>query len=65
MDRGDPLGVSDALLEVVPRPDEIDERGLERELGRFMARHLLAGTAPDVQTTCRFPRSLEPVGESE
>ncbi|WP_250563870.1 ABC1 kinase family protein [Sphaerisporangium fuscum] len=43
MDRGDPLGVSDALLEVVPRPDEIDEQRLERELGRFMARHLNGG----------------------
>ncbi|MGW4638527.1 ABC1 kinase family protein [Sphaerisporangium sp. NPDC004334] len=40
MDRGDPLGVADALLEVVPRPDEIDEARLERELGRFMARHM-------------------------
>ena len=26
IDRGDPVAVSDALLEVVPRPDEIDER---------------------------------------
>nr|BFE81009.1 hypothetical protein GCM10020093_036100 [Planobispora longispora] len=49
MDRGDPLGVSDALLEVVSRPEEIDERGLERELGRFMARHLVAGAASDAQ----------------
>ncbi|MFC4584902.1 ABC1 kinase family protein [Sphaerisporangium corydalis] len=44
MDQGDPLGVSDALLEVVPRPDEIDEQRLERELGRFMARHMSGGT---------------------
>ncbi|GAA3447836.1 ABC1 kinase family protein [Planomonospora venezuelensis] len=49
LDRGDPLGVGDALLEVVARPDEIDERELERELGRFMARHLVAGVTPDVQ----------------
>ncbi|GIH92710.1 ABC1 kinase family protein [Planobispora siamensis] len=49
MDRGDAPGVGDALLEVVERPDEVDERGLERELGRFMARYLTAGTAPDVQ----------------
>ncbi|WP_248965049.1 ABC1 kinase family protein [Sphaerisporangium perillae] len=46
MDRGDPLGVSDALLEVVPRPDEIDEQRLERELGRFMARHMSGGGVP-------------------
>ncbi|MFF0245984.1 ABC1 kinase family protein [Streptosporangium sandarakinum] len=49
LDRGDPLGVSDALLEVVPRPDEIDERELERELGRFMARHLSGGVVPDAR----------------
>ncbi|GGL13153.1 ABC1 kinase family protein [Planomonospora parontospora] len=49
LDRGDPLGVSDALLEVVARPDEIDERELERDLGRFMARHLVTGAAPDMR----------------
>ncbi|MEU9835701.1 AarF/UbiB family protein [Streptosporangium sp. NPDC048047] len=49
LDRGDPLGVGDALLEVVPRPDEIDERELERELGRFMARHLAGGAVPDAR----------------
>ncbi|GII62600.1 ubiquinone biosynthesis protein UbiB [Sphaerisporangium krabiense] len=49
MDRGDPLGVSDALLEVVPRPGEIDEPRLERELGRFMARHLNHGPAGGVR----------------
>jgi ubiquinone biosynthesis protein len=46
MDRGDPLAASDALLEVVPRPDEIDQERLERALGRFMARHLASGTHP-------------------
>ncbi|RIQ20720.1 ABC1 kinase family protein [Jiangella rhizosphaerae] len=39
VDRGDPLAVSDALLELVPRPDEIDQQGLERDIGRFMAKH--------------------------
>jgi ubiquinone biosynthesis protein len=39
VDRGDPLAVSDALLELVPRPDEIDQQRLERDIGRFMARH--------------------------
>lgn len=64
MDRGDPLGVSDALLEVVSRPDEIDERELERELGRFMARHLLAGTPPDVQMFGRLFRIVTSHGLS-
>ncbi|MBB2743846.1 UNVERIFIED_ORG: ubiquinone biosynthesis protein [Microbispora rosea subsp. rosea] len=47
LDLADPAGVGDALLELVPRPDEIDERELEREIGRFMARHLVPGIVPD------------------
>jgi len=49
VDRGDTLGVSDALLEVVVRPDEVDEQRLERVLGQFMARHLAPGTSPGVR----------------
>jgi ubiquinone biosynthesis protein len=40
VDRGDPLGTTDALLELVPRPDTVDEQLLERDLGRFLARHV-------------------------
>lgn len=40
VDRGDPLGTTDALLELVPRPDAVDEQVLERDLGRFLARHI-------------------------
>ncbi|MFI6290218.1 ABC1 kinase family protein [Nonomuraea sp. NPDC050790] len=43
LNRQDPLGVTDALLEVVPRPEDVDEAGLERALGQFMARHLGPG----------------------
>ena len=49
VDRGDTLAVSDALLEVVVRPDEVDEQRLERVLGQFMARHLAPGTNPGVR----------------
>jgi ubiquinone biosynthesis protein len=49
MDRSDPLAASDALLEVVPRPDEIDQQRLERALGQFTARHLGPGMNPGVQ----------------
>lgn len=49
VDRGDTLAVSDALLEVVVRPDEVDEQRLERVLGQFMARHLAPGTNPSVR----------------
>ncbi|MCE6998053.1 AarF/UbiB family protein [Saccharothrix sp. S26] len=47
VDRGDPAGLRDALLELVTRPDEIDEQQLERALGQFMARHLNSGMRPD------------------
>ncbi len=49
IDHGDPAGLRDALLELVARPDEIDEQQLERALGQFMARHLGAGMRPDVE----------------
>ncbi|HZY26989.1 MAG TPA: hypothetical protein VFE49_01910 [Jiangellaceae bacterium] len=39
VDRGDPLGTSDTLLELVPRPEVVDQQRLERDLGRFLARH--------------------------
>ncbi|MCP3804738.1 AarF/UbiB family protein [Allokutzneria sp. A3M-2-11 16] len=49
MDRGDPLAAGDALLEIAPRPDEIDEQRLERALGQFMARHLGGGSVRSVR----------------
>jgi ubiquinone biosynthesis protein len=50
IDRSDPAGLYDALLEVVVRPDDVDEQRLQRALGQFMARHLNPGAAPDVET---------------
>jgi ubiquinone biosynthesis protein len=44
--RGDPAALSDALLELVSRPEEIDEQQLARALGQFMALHLAEGTPP-------------------
>ncbi len=49
IDRGDPAGLYDALLEVMVRPDDLDEQRLQRALGQFMARHLSPGAAPDVE----------------
>jgi ubiquinone biosynthesis protein len=48
MDRGDPLAASDALLEVMLRPDEVDQERLERDLGQFMARYLTPGAGAGV-----------------
>ncbi len=45
IDHGDPVSATDALLEIVYRPDVIDERSLERAVGQFMTRHLAAGVA--------------------
>ena len=45
VDHGDPVSATDALLEIVYRPDVIDEQSLERAVGQFMARHLGAGAA--------------------
>ncbi|MFF0506749.1 ABC1 kinase family protein [Streptomyces fimicarius] len=45
--RSDPTALSDAMLEIVERPEQIDERKLERSLGRFMARHLGPGSRPN------------------
>ncbi|MFI7064016.1 ABC1 kinase family protein [Kribbella sp. NPDC050124] len=45
VDHGDPVAATDALLEIVYRPDVIDERSLERAVGQFMTRHLAAGVA--------------------
>jgi ubiquinone biosynthesis protein len=43
--RADPAALRDALLELLTRPDDIDEQQLERALGQFMARHLPGGAA--------------------
>lgn len=49
VDRGDPTALTDALLDVVERSDELDEARLERALGQFMVRHVGPGLAPDVR----------------
>ena len=49
VDRADPVAVSDALLEVVPRPDEIDAAALERAVGVVLARHLGPGGSPGMR----------------
>jgi ubiquinone biosynthesis protein len=49
LDRGDPVMLTDALLDVVGRPEELDESRLERALGRFLARYFAAGVTPDVR----------------
>ncbi|WP_019819318.1 ABC1 kinase family protein [Saccharomonospora saliphila] len=45
---GDPAALRDALLEVVHRPGDLDERRLERVLGRFLATNVAHGGAADM-----------------
>ena len=47
VDRGDPATLTDALLEIVERPEALDEDRLQRALGRFLARHVAPGLTPD------------------
>ncbi|MDQ4036877.1 MAG: AarF/UbiB family protein [Actinomycetota bacterium] len=44
IDHRDPLGATDALLEIVDRPEEVNHQQLERAVGQFMARHLGPGS---------------------
>lgn len=48
VDTADATALCDALVDVVDRPEDIDETGLERAIGRFMARHIGPGLAVDV-----------------
>ncbi len=42
--RGDSLATTDALLELVDRPDEVNERELERAIGVLLVRHTSPGS---------------------
>ncbi|UED85094.1 ABC1 kinase family protein [Streptomyces profundus] len=46
---GQAAAMSDALLDVLTRPEEVDTQRLERDLGRFLARHFNSRTPPSVQ----------------
>jgi ubiquinone biosynthesis protein len=49
VDKQDAPALADAFVSVSARPEELDQVGFERALGAFMARHLMAGTAPDLR----------------
>ena len=46
IDRRDPVALTDALLEVTARPDDLDEQALERSVGALLVRHLPRGARP-------------------
>jgi ubiquinone biosynthesis protein len=47
LNRRDPVALTDALLEVTARPDDLDEQALERSVGALLVRHLATGRQPD------------------
>jgi len=49
LDSGDAVMLKDALLDVVYRPEQLDEPRLERAMGRYLARYVAAGITPDVR----------------
>lgn len=64
IDTGDPTAVSDALIEVVDRREEIDETGLERAVGRFMTRYLGPGLPVDMEMFAEMLRLVTRYGVS-
>ena len=67
VDRSDPPGMCDALLELLGprlqnRDEVVDTLQLERELGRFMARHLGPAAHPDAEMFSSLFRLLTRFG---
>jgi ubiquinone biosynthesis protein len=62
LNRGDPVILTDALLDVVNRPERLDEPRLERTLGRFLAQCLAAGSTPDARMFTRLFRIVADYG---
>ncbi|MDJ0347477.1 AarF/UbiB family protein [Streptomyces sp. H10-C2] len=59
---GDAAALHDALLDVVIRPQEIDEQNLERALGRFLACHFASDAIPDIQVFVQLFRLVSDHG---
>ena len=58
VDRGDAGWLCDTLLEIAHRPEQLDERGLERALGQLLARHVVPGVTPDIRMFTDLVRIL-------
>ncbi|MGH2892735.1 MAG: ABC1 kinase family protein [Solirubrobacteraceae bacterium] len=64
VDRGDAAWLSDTLLEIARRPDDLDELALERALGQLLARHVVPGLTPDLRMFTDLVRILADHGLS-
>lgn len=56
--RGDSVGVSDALLQLVDRPDAVDERELQRALGGLIVRYATPGSTAGAAAVARLLQTL-------
>jgi ubiquinone biosynthesis protein len=56
--RGDSIAVSDALLDLVDRPDEVDERELQRTLGALIVRYAGPGSTAGAQAVAGVLRTF-------
>jgi ubiquinone biosynthesis protein len=63
-EQGDPIAASDALLDLVARPEDLDEYRLERVIGQFMARNLAPGVPPDARKFADLFRIIAEFGLS-
>src|SRR5699024_3090442 len=50
--------LTDALFDLVIRPEQLDEQRLRRDLGRFMAQHLSPGSSVDLGMFTELVRLL-------
>ncbi|MDG4826461.1 AarF/UbiB family protein [Asanoa sp. WMMD1127] len=60
--RRDSVAVSDALLEVVDRPEEIDERELQRSIGALIVRYAAPGSTPGAAAVAALLRTFTSYG---
>ncbi len=60
--RGDAVAVSDALLEVLDRPESVDERDLQRSIGTLIVRYAGPGSTAGVAAVPALLRTLTAYG---
>ncbi|HET6530268.1 MAG TPA: AarF/UbiB family protein [Actinoplanes sp.] len=60
--RGDSVAVSDALLRLVDRPEEVDERDLQRTLGSLIVRYAAPGSTAGAAAVAGLLRTFTAYG---
>jgi ubiquinone biosynthesis protein len=60
--RGDSVAVTDALLELVDRPDTVDERELQRTVGALIVRYAAPGSTAGVAAVAALLRTFMSYG---